>query len=53
MFKTNAILKKVTVKNNDTDSYISIYLDIDNEDVNSLIKLKHQALTLTLKKEYE
>jgi len=48
--KLEAILKSIAVKNTDTDSYLTIKLEVNNEglDLTKLNNLKHQALTITL-----
>lgn len=51
--KFHAILKKIVIKNNDTDTYASILLDIDitNIDINTLYKYSHKSIILSIKEE--
>jgi len=48
--KLEAILKSISVRNSDVDSYLKITLEVNNEgiDLTALNNLKHQALTITL-----
>ena len=45
-----AILKTISIKNTDTDTYASILLDIDinNLDLNQLYNFKHKCLQLSI-----
>jgi len=48
--KLQSILKTITIKNTDTDSYLTIKLEINNEgiDLTKLNNLKHKSLDITL-----
>ena len=48
--KLDAIIKGITIKNSDTESYLMLKLEINNEgiDLTKLNNLKHQALIITL-----
>jgi len=46
------IIKKINLKNSDTDSYISLLLEIDgNTDIQKLKELSHRDLAITIKEE--
>ena len=48
-----AIIKRISIKNNDTDSYITLSLELNNKDINlnDLYNLKHKALILDIKQD--
>ena len=49
--KLSAILKSISVKNTDTDSYLTIKLEVNNEgiDLTKLNNLRHKELTIDIK----
>ena len=44
------ILKTISIKNNDTDTYITIKLELDNNniDINKLYNYKHKILNILI-----
>ena len=52
------ILKRISIKNNDTDSYLTLNIEVNNNndiDINYLNNLKHKYLNIDIKevlKEY-
>ena len=51
--KLQAIIKGITIKNSDVDSYLTLKLEINNEgiDLTKLNNLKHKALIVDIKPE--
>jgi len=49
--KLEAILKSISVRNSDVDSYLKITLEVNNEglDLTALNNLKHKALLVDIK----
>jgi len=48
--EVKAILKKISIKNNDTDTYASVQFDLDTTDldINKLASQRHKHLTLKI-----
>ena len=48
--KLNAILKRINIKNSDTDSYVTISLELNNNglDLNYLNSLKHREILINI-----
>ena len=46
----NGIIKRLNIRNSDTDSYITLSIELDNNniDVNYLNSLKHKALNIEI-----
>lgn len=49
----SSILKRINIRNSDTDSYITIVLEIDSNNINlnELLSLKHKSLVLDIKED--
>jgi len=49
--KLEAIIKTISIKNTDTDSYLTVKLEINNEglDLTKLNNLRHKALLVDIK----
>lgn len=46
-----AILKEIKIRNNDTDSYLTIKLELNNKDIdlNYINNLKHKSINIDIK----
>jgi len=51
--KLKSIIKRINIKNNDTDSYLTILFEIDlnNIDLNTIFNLKHKSILMELKED--